>query len=88
MGLAVGVFSYKGRMCFGINADYDRVPDLPDFVLLLRRSFERLAAAAATRSEQASGRKRRGRPGQAKSRGREPAAASGVGRTPAPGTRH
>jgi WS/DGAT/MGAT family acyltransferase len=46
MGVTVGVLSYNGRMCFGFIADYDRVPDLPDFVSLMQRSFDRLAAAA------------------------------------------
>jgi WS/DGAT/MGAT family acyltransferase len=46
MGLTIGVLSYNGLMCFGFNADFDRVPDLADFVALLQRSFERLSAAA------------------------------------------
>jgi hypothetical protein len=46
MGLTIGVLSYNGRMCFGFNADYDRVPDLADFVALMRRSFDRLSAVA------------------------------------------
>jgi WS/DGAT/MGAT family acyltransferase len=46
MGLTIGVLSYNGRMCFGFNADYDRVPDLADLVALMRRSFDRLSAAA------------------------------------------
>jgi diacylglycerol O-acyltransferase len=46
MGLAVGVLSYDGKICLGLNADYDRVPDLADFTRLLRRSFASLARAA------------------------------------------
>jgi len=47
MGIAIGVLSYNGRLCFGLNADYDRIPDLADFTRLLGRAFEALARAAA-----------------------------------------
>jgi diacylglycerol O-acyltransferase len=46
LGLVVGVMSYNGRVCWGLVADYDRVPDVADFAALLRRSFERIVAAA------------------------------------------
>jgi len=46
IGLTIGALSYNGLMCFGLNADLDRVPDLADFVALLQRSFERLSAVA------------------------------------------
>lgn len=46
VGLTTGVFSYDGRMCWGFSADRDRVPDLASFAAGVRRSFERLAAAA------------------------------------------
>jgi hypothetical protein len=46
MGVAIGVLSYNGKVCFGLNADYDRVPDLADFARLLGRSFEAFARAA------------------------------------------
>ncbi len=48
IGLAVSVISYNGRLGFGFNADYDRVPDLGQFARAMRRSFERLAKAAGT----------------------------------------
>jgi WS/DGAT/MGAT family acyltransferase len=48
LGLVVGVMSYNGDVCWGFNADYDRVPDLSDFVGLVRAAFERLAEAAQT----------------------------------------
>jgi len=51
MGLAIGVLSYNGRICFGLNADYDRVPDLADFTRLLRRSFASLARAGGVAVE-------------------------------------
>jgi diacylglycerol O-acyltransferase / wax synthase len=46
VGMAIGVFSYDGRMFWGFDADYDRVPDLASFAGGIRRSFDRLAAAA------------------------------------------
>jgi len=46
IGLSIGVMSYNGTLCWGFNADYDRVPDLDDFCFGVRRSFERLADAA------------------------------------------
>jgi hypothetical protein len=54
MGLTIGVLSYNGRMCFGFNADYDRIPDLTDFVTLMRRSFERLFDVAGARRRKAA----------------------------------
>lgn len=49
LGLVVGVMSYMGRMCWGLVADYDRVPDVADFAALVPRAFERLAAAWGVR---------------------------------------
>jgi WS/DGAT/MGAT family acyltransferase len=49
VGLAVGVFSYNGRVCWGFNADYDRIPDIEDLVERFRTSFEALAAAAGVK---------------------------------------
>jgi len=48
IGLAVSVVSYNGKLGFGFNADYDRLPDLGQFVRAIERSFEHLAAAAGT----------------------------------------
>jgi len=46
-GLGVTVMSYDGKLCWGLNADYDRVPDLVDFTTLLKKSFLQLVRAAA-----------------------------------------
>lgn len=51
LGLAVGVASYNGRVCWGFNADYDRIPDIGDLVEMVRTSFEHLAAAAGVKLE-------------------------------------
>jgi len=63
LGLVVSAISYNGKVCFGLTADPDRLPDLADFTDLLRGAFERLRAAAAqvadmpavTRAKAASG---------------------------------
>jgi diacylglycerol O-acyltransferase len=54
LGLNVSVLSYNGKLCWGFNADYDRVPDVGRFAALVRGSFERLAAAAEVRTETAT----------------------------------
>lgn len=46
LGLVVGVISYDGGVFWGFNADYDRVPDLAEFVAMVRSSLRRLADAA------------------------------------------
>jgi len=43
---AVTVISCEDRLCFGLNADFDRVPDLHRFTAALERSFAELARAA------------------------------------------
>jgi len=44
--LGVAVLSYMGKLCWGVNADWDRIPDLDVFTAALKRSFEELRAAA------------------------------------------
>ena len=34
LGLTVGVLSYCGEVCWGFTGDYDRIPDIADFVKL------------------------------------------------------
>lgn len=45
-GLDVAVTSYDGRLCFGLNADFDLVRDLDRFVLALRGAFAELVRTA------------------------------------------
>jgi WS/DGAT/MGAT family acyltransferase len=57
LGLAIGIMSYNGKVCWGLVGDYDRVPDLDAFASDLYDSFEALARAAGIRS--AAGREAR-----------------------------
>lgn len=45
-GLGVAIFSYDGQLFFGLNADWDTVPDLGDFSADLQRAFAELLRAA------------------------------------------
>ncbi|MFT4570635.1 MAG: diacylglycerol O-acyltransferase [Hyphomicrobiaceae bacterium] len=45
-GLGIALFSYDGLLCWGFNADWDRVPDLSDFVNDIKDAFEELVALA------------------------------------------
>lgn len=44
-GIGVALFSYAGRLCWGIVADWELVPDLKVFTEAIRESFEELAEA-------------------------------------------
>ncbi len=44
--LGIALFSYDGGLFWGLNADWDAVPDLHDLVEALRLDFERLRKAA------------------------------------------
>jgi hypothetical protein len=46
MGLGIALLSYNGVLHWGVNADYDLVPDLDFFMSALRDSFRDLRAAA------------------------------------------
>ena len=45
--LGVAVFSYDGKLCWGLNADFDLVPDLERFTKALESSFRELVRAAS-----------------------------------------
>ena len=47
-GIGVALMSYDGKLCWGINADYEIVPDLRHFVRAVDTALARLAAAAGT----------------------------------------
>jgi hypothetical protein len=40
--LGIALFSYDGRLYWGLNADWEALPDLHDLVLALDLEFERL----------------------------------------------
>lgn len=44
--LGIALFSYAGGLYWGFTADWDRVPDLHDFVIHVDRSFRELCEAA------------------------------------------
>ena len=48
-GLGVALFSYNGRMCWGFNADPALVPDISEFVRMVRNSFQQFADVAGVR---------------------------------------
>ena len=49
-GLGIAMFSYDGKLCIGVNADYDRVADLDAFTGLLAESLRELVAEARKRA--------------------------------------
>jgi hypothetical protein len=53
-GLGITVMSYDGRLFFGLNADFDLVPDLDFFAKALENSFEELRLAAGPGESSAS----------------------------------
>ncbi len=46
LALVVGLFSYNGGLYWGVNADWEQIPDLHDFILALESAFGELQAAA------------------------------------------
>jgi diacylglycerol O-acyltransferase len=49
--LGIALFSYNGMLCFGVNADWDLLPDLHRLVEALDESFQELVAAAGGTSD-------------------------------------
>ncbi len=46
LGLGIVLFSYAGKLCWGFNADWDLLPDLPDFVAAVADAFRELQQVA------------------------------------------
>lgn len=64
MGVSVGLFSYNGGLFWGLNADWETIPDLHDFVVAMESAFRELQAAAAEEAAKpAKPAARKGRPG-------------------------
>jgi len=77
LALVVGLFSYNGGLYWGVNADWEQIPDLHDFIVAIEASFGELQDAAAAQAEtvtpEAAANRR---PARAKRRRAQPAAAS------------
>ncbi|HVN87915.1 MAG TPA: wax ester/triacylglycerol synthase family O-acyltransferase [Candidatus Binatia bacterium] len=61
LALVVGLFSYNGGLYWGVNADWEQIPDLHDFIVAIEVAFRELQAAAqkvSARHAAASARKR------------------------------
>jgi diacylglycerol O-acyltransferase len=67
MALVVGLFSYNGGLYWGINADWEEVPDLHDFLRALETSFQELQRAAQKAAARVTAQQRRMRRRTAKS---------------------
>ncbi|MDJ0869552.1 MAG: wax ester/triacylglycerol synthase family O-acyltransferase [Myxococcota bacterium] len=58
-GLGIALFSYDGRLCWGLDADWDALPDLHDFTLAIDEEFAALREAAEpAAAERAASRRR------------------------------
>jgi hypothetical protein len=47
-GVGVALFSYNGRLLWGVQSDYDTLPDSDEFVTALHSSFRELQELAGT----------------------------------------
>jgi hypothetical protein len=52
--LGIAIMSYNGQLNFGLNADYDAMPDLEALADELRASIDELVAAAGADSSDGS----------------------------------
>ena len=57
--LGIAIMSYNGQLNFGLNADYDALPDLETLAGELRGSIEELVAAAGEAPQRAATRRKR-----------------------------
>jgi diacylglycerol O-acyltransferase / wax synthase len=57
--LGIAIMSYNGQLNFGLNADYDALPELEALADELRAAIEELAAAAALETERPASRRAR-----------------------------
>ena len=60
--LGIAIMSYNGQLNFGLNADYDALPDLEALADELRASIEELVAAAGEAPRPEAGRRSARRP--------------------------
>jgi diacylglycerol O-acyltransferase / wax synthase len=57
--LGIAIMSYNGQLNFGLNADYDALPELEALADELRAAIEELSAAAAVETERPTARRAR-----------------------------
>ncbi len=62
LGLSIGIYNYDGVVFWGLNADYDRIPDLKRFADLIQSSFDSILEAAKQRTAKATPQKSRPKP--------------------------
>jgi WS/DGAT/MGAT family acyltransferase len=79
LGIVVGLFSYNGGLFWGVNADWESIPDLHDFIDALQRSFHELQQAAAPRPQAAPAPRKTRRPRASASKRRRSRAARTAG---------
>ena len=66
--LGIAVMSYNGQMNFGLNADYDALPDVEVLAVELRAAIDELSAAAGPSTPSPAPRRPRARAGSARLR--------------------
>ena len=49
-GLGIALMSYDGKLCWGLNGDYDLMPDLVRFGGFLQQAFEELRTLALAKA--------------------------------------
>ena len=54
LALVIGLFSYNGGLFWGLNADWEQVPDLHEFIEALEESFAELKQRAEAGSVKAT----------------------------------
>ena len=45
-GVGIALFSYSGKLFWGVLGDWDLMPDIEHFVAVIRQSFDELRVAA------------------------------------------
>jgi WS/DGAT/MGAT family acyltransferase len=55
LALGIALFSYEGKLCWGLNSDWDQAPDLHELVLALEASLDELRALEPENAAPAAG---------------------------------
>jgi diacylglycerol O-acyltransferase len=72
LALSIGLFSYNGGLYWGVNGEWEQLPDLHDMVTGIERSFEELRELARLTAQRAAAEesRKRSRPARAPERTR------------------